>query len=71
MSIRLGGRTGVIATLFVAMAWLALPDRPAGAPSAQATEFPRTLEIFTTTVTKGPKKDLWFWGFVDLGIGRL
>ena len=61
MSIRLGGRTAVIATLVVAMAWLALPDRPAGAPSAQSdvwkwfmanAEIPRTLDIFTTKVTK-------------------
>ena len=68
MSIRPGGRTGVIATLFVAMAWLALPDHPAGAQSAQSA---RILSAGDDALLEDLSKRtfMFFWEQADPATG--
>ena len=68
MSIRPGGRTAIIATLVVAMAWLALPDHPAGAQSAQGA---RTLSAGDDALLEDLSKRsfMFFWEHADPATG--
>ncbi len=62
------GRTAVIATLVVAMAWLALPDHPAGAQSAQGA---RTLSAGDDALLEDLSKRsfMFFWEHADPATG--
>jgi hypothetical protein len=70
VTIRLGGRTAVIATLVVAMAWLALPDHPAGAQSSQGA---RTLSAGDDALLEDLSKRsfMFFWEHADPATGKV